>query len=154
MKIIKAEPSAVETVKDITYNTINQVYPKYYPPGAVDFFLAHHSSSRIEEDVRAGKVFLLLDDSGTAVGTVTVNGNDIGRLFVLPEHQGKGYGSALLSFAEESVPEGFDHIVLDSSLPAKSIYLKKDYTPLKYNVLETENGDFLCYDTMIKHRRR
>jgi len=151
MKIIKADNPDLETVKDITYTTINQVYPKYYPKGAVDFFLAHHSSKNIEDDIAAGKVFLLLDDSGTAAGTVTVDGNDIGRFFVLPQHQGKGYGRALLSYAEEIVKKDYSQIVLSSSLPAKAIYMKKGYISADYNIIETENGDFLCFDTMIKN---
>ncbi|NLT08234.1 MAG: GNAT family N-acetyltransferase [Ruminococcus sp.] len=151
MKIIKADNPDLETVKDITYTTINQVYPKYYPKGAVDFFLAHHSSKNIEDDIAAGKVFLLLDDSGTVAGTVTVDGNDIGRFFVLPQHQGKGYGRALLSHAEEIVKKDYSQIVLSSSLPAKAIYMKKGYISADYNIIETENGDFLCFDTMIKN---
>lgn len=151
MKIIKADNPDLETVKDITYTTINQVYPKYYPKGAVDFFLAHHSSKNIEDDIAAGKVFLLLDDSGTVAGTVTVDGNDIGRFFVLPQHQGKGYGRALLSYAEEIVKKDYSQIVLSSSLPAKAIYMKKGYISADYNIIETENGDFLCFDTMIKN---
>ena len=154
MKMIKADNSDLDTVKDITYTTINQVYPRYYPKGAVDFFLAHHSSKNIEDDIAAGKVFILLDDSETAVGTVTVDGNDIGRLFVLPEYQGRGFGSFLLSFAEETVGDEYGDIILDSSLPAKAIYMKKGYISTDYNIIETDSGDFLCFDTMIKKRPR
>ena len=71
-----------------------------------------------------------------------------------PEYQGRGFGGALLSFAEDTVPDEYEDIVLDSSLPAKAVYMKKGYISLDYNVLETENGDYLCFDSMIKKRRR
>jgi len=151
MEIRKAGPDELETIRNITHTTINAIYPKYYPKGAVDFFLAHHSIRNIEDDIAAGKVFLLLDDDGKAAGTITIDGNDIGRFFVLPEYQGKGFGGALMSHAEEMIAKKYRQIVLSSSLPAKAIYMKKGYISADYNIIETENGDFLCFDTMIKN---
>ena len=77
--------------------------------------------------------------------------NEINRLFVLPELQRKGYGKELMNFAEEMISKEHDHIILDASLPAKQIYLKRDYVATKYNIIETENGDYLCFDVMEKH---
>ena len=41
MKIVTAKMDDLQLVRDITRNTINEVYPKYYPAGAVQFFLEH-----------------------------------------------------------------------------------------------------------------
>ena len=150
MKIVTAKEADFDTVKDITQHTIKAVYPHYYPSGAVDFFLAHHSDENIMRDIRNGDVFLLLTDDGQAAGTVTTEKNEINRLFVLPEFQGKGYGGALLLFAEERIAESYDKAVLSVSLPAKAIYLKKGYTFRDYNVIKTANGDHLCFDNMEK----
>lgn len=151
MTIIKADISMFEAVKNITCTTINAVYPHYYPAGAVRFFLEHHSDEHILSDISDGSVYLLLDDDGSPAGTVTVKGNDIGRLFVLPEYQGRGFGGALLRFAEEAVPAEYDEIVLDSSLPAKAIYMKKGYVTTNYSTVEA-CGDYLCFDSMSKKR--
>ena len=91
MDIITAAPSDLETVFDIAQSTIRAIYPHYYPAGAVDFFLAHHSRENISADIEAGRVSLAVSD-GKAVGTVTVIGDSINRLFVLPDEQGKGFG--------------------------------------------------------------
>ena len=48
MSIIRADISDIETVKYITTETINSIYPHYYPEGAVDFFLGHHNDKNIE----------------------------------------------------------------------------------------------------------
>ena len=56
-----------------------------------------------------------------------------------------------MNFAEEMISKEHDHIILDASLPAKQIYLKRGYVTTKYNMIETENGDYLCYDVMEKH---
>ncbi len=147
--IIQAELKDIETVIHITHTTIEAIYPHYYPRGAVDFFLSHHSKSAIEQDIHNGNVFLLTDNNISA-GTVTVNGNDLNRLFVLPHYQGKGYGSELMRFAENSICKNFKEIILAASLPAKAIYLAKGFKPIEYHMIKTDNGDFLCYDVMIK----
>lgn len=148
MDIITAAPSDLETVFDIVQTTIKTVYPHYYPAGAVDFFLAHHSRENISADIEAGRVSLAVSD-GKAVGTVTVAGDSINRLFVLPDEQGNGFGGELLRFAEKKVAESYGTARLDSSLPAKKIYLKKGYMVIDSYVVEAEE-DYLCYDIMIK----
>lgn len=148
-QIINAFVSHFPIVKQITHETISAIYPHYYPMGVVDFFLAHHSDEHIMEDIRAGVVYLLMHDNGP-VGTVTIKGNEINRLFVLPQHQRKGFGRQLLDFAEEMIFMSHSTICLSSSLPAKRTYLNRGYIPLEAHQIVTENGDVLCYDWMQK----
>ena len=150
MKITKSSISDLEAIKSITAKTINCVYPRYYPRDAVDFFLNHHSEKSIITDIESGSVYLCFDLKNNAVGTVTIKANEICRLFVLPEHQGKGYGRALLEFAEKRIAESYDSILIDASLPAKAIYLKRGYSSTEFHSIKTENCDYLCYDVMIK----
>lgn len=149
MEIFQASQSNFEIVKSITQKTIITVYPKYYPAGAVQFFSAHHSDEHIEKDIADGKVYLLKNEEGMA-GTVTVNENAIQRLFVLPECQHRGFGRKLLDFAEKLISDKYDTAIIDASFPAKRIYLKRGYAEKEYNIIETGNGDFLCYDVMSK----
>lgn len=150
MQIIKAQPENFDTIKYITHKTISEIYPHYYAKGAVDFFLAHHSNENIIKDILAGIVYLLLDGE-EAIGTVTMKENEICRLFVLPESQHKGFGRQLLNFAEEMIAEKYTEIYLDSSLPAKDIYLKRGYVAVEFHKIVAENGDVLCYDLMRKN---
>ena len=85
------------------------------------------------------------------VGTVTVKNNEICRLFVYPDFQHKGYGKCLLDFAENEIFKKFDEIVLDASLPAKTIYQHRGYVESEYHQINVNNGDYLCYDVMKKH---
>ena len=151
MKIIIACLDDFNRVREITQTTIKQVYPMYYPAGAVDFFLKHHSDEHIREDISVGKVYIL-KDADAVVGTVTISEDSINRLFVLPEYQHKGYGRALLDFAEKKGLESFDHVQIDASFPAKRIYKLRGYKEIEYNIIETENGDYLCYDVMRLER--
>ncbi len=151
MSIRKAGTADFDIVKKITSETIKAIYPHYYPKGAVEFFLNHHNDKNIISDIECGRVFLCVDTNENAVGTVTLNENEIGRLFVLPEYQGHGYGRELLDFSEKAVSEEYDSIVLHASLPAKNIYLKRGFKIAESHVINAPYGDFLCYDLMIKN---
>lgn len=150
MSIRKAVMSDLGNVKRISAETISVVYPHYYPKGAVEFFLDHHNESGIAEDIKFGRVFLCEDELLHTIGTVTIKGNEICRLFVFPEYQGRGFGRAMMDFAEETILGEYDEVRLDASLPAKAIYLKRSYKTISAEVILTKHGDFLCYDVMIK----
>ena len=150
MRISQAELNEFSFVKEITHTTIKAIYPKYYPGGTVDFFLQHHTDEKIIDDIKAGKVYILQLDNDEYVGTVTVDGNEIKRLFVLPEYQHKGHGRALMDHAEIVIAQDYHEIVLDASLPAKSIYRKRGYVETDYHIIIADNGDYLYYDEMKK----
>lgn len=147
--IRKANNYDIDLVKSIVVKTIQEVYPHYYPKGAVEFFINHHNEVNIVKDIELGNVFILEIDN-KQIGTITVKGNEVNRLFVLPCYQGKGYGKYLLEFAEELMYKNYNEIRLDSSLPAKLIYLKRGYKEIESHNIRTENGDYLCYDVMVK----
>ena len=140
-----------DKITELVRKTIKAVYPKYYPAGAVEFFLAHHKPEKIDSDIEAGKVYVIERD-GVVAGTVTIDGNDIARLFVEPSKQGNGYGGKLLDFAENVIFGYSEKIRLDSSLPAKSIYIKRGYKEKEYCKILTDNGDYLCYDIMEREK--
>lgn len=151
MKIFQATEKELEAVKNIVQTTIRSVYPLYYPAGAVDFFIHHHSDENIERDIVVGDVYIICDGS-EYIGTVTIHGNEIDRLFVLPEFQCRGYGKSLMEFAENIIFQRCHETILAASLPAKQIYKKPGYTETEYHVIKTENGDFLCFDMMKKEK--
>lgn len=138
-------------VKNITHTTIREIYVHYYPKGAVDFFLEHHNDRAIIRDIANKNVYLCYNDENLPVGTVTINGNEINRLFVLPAYQGLGFGSELMKFAEKIISKKYETISLSSSFPAKNIYIKYGYKPTEFHKIQCEGGDFLCYDIMKKH---
>ncbi|MBE6858266.1 MAG: GNAT family N-acetyltransferase [Ruminococcus sp.] len=149
--ITPAKNSDIGTVRNITHNTIREIYVHYYPKGAVEFFLAHHNDAAICRDIAENCVYLCCNSENVPVGTVTLNGNEINRLFVLPQYQGLGFGSELMKFAESYIFQKYDTISLSASLSAKSIYLKYGYTPVEFHTIKCADGDFLCYDIMTKH---
>lgn len=150
MGIRQAVLTDLSTVKHIAESAISEIYPHYYPKGAVEFFLEHHSKEKISDDIKRNRVYLCFDTLQNAVGTVTVKNNEICRLFVLPAYQGRGFGREMLDFAERIIFEQYANALLDASLPAKQIYLKRGYRDIRFNIITAENNDFLCYDVMEK----
>ncbi len=149
MSIIQAVLSDFNTVKKISEITISEIYPHYYPKGAVEFFLSHHSNSNICNDIKLRRVYLYFVTEQNAVGTITIKNNEICRFFVLPLYQKKGYGTEMLDYAEKLISNTFSNIVIAASLPAKNLYLKRGYKSIEYNIISTDD-DFLCYDVMEK----
>ena len=49
-----------EQVAVIVKETIQKVYPHYYPSGAVQFFLDLHSEARIEEVMYSEEIYLVV----------------------------------------------------------------------------------------------
>ena len=76
MQIRKATTQDLECVRELTRETICQIYPKYYPAGAVQFFLNHHCDGKISADIRQGCVYLAEDPADGIVGTVTVKADE------------------------------------------------------------------------------
>ncbi len=147
--IRKADVKEYDVITALVRKTIEAVYPKYYPAGAVRFFLEHHKPEKILADINAGNVYVLESD-GVLAGTVTIDENEIARLFVKPSGQGSGLGRQLMDFAENMIFGYSETIRLASSLPAKSMYIKRGYREKEYRKILTDNGDFLCYDVMEK----
>ncbi len=88
------------------------------------------------------------------MGTGSVRGNEICRLFILPEYQAKGYGSRLMDLLEDRVLQKYQAVHIDASFPAESMYLKRGYRIKTYEIIEAEGGDYLCYHTMEKEADR
>ena len=147
MKLRRAECPA--KTAEIVEKTIKAVYPHYYPPGAVQFFLELHREERIRKAMANEEIYLALIQ-GEIVGTGSIRENDICRLFILPQYQARGYGSRLMDLLEERVLQKYESVHIDASFPAEGMYLKRGYKILTYEKIETEGGDFLCYHTMEK----
>ena len=145
-----AEIRDLGTVLQITHDTITKIYSHYYAKGVVSFFLGHHSKENVLLDIENGVVWLLEED-GYIAGTVTIKGNAVTRLFVLPQYQSRGYGSQLMDFAEAKISEKFGCVHIDSSLAAKEMYLKRGYKEKKTCRIQADNGDILIYDEMEKN---
>jgi GNAT superfamily N-acetyltransferase len=149
MNIRSAGRDDFKIIQNIVHITVKSIYPKYYPSEVVDFFLEHHNTENIMKDIINSSVYILLEDN-KAVGTGTKDGRYIGRVYVLPEYQGKGYGAALMNYLENEILKEASSSYLEASLPSYSFYLKYGYKPTEYHQYEVKNNKVLCYYVMEK----
>lgn len=140
----------VALVSTIVRDTIEAIYPHYYPTGAVHFFLNLHNEIQIKEAASKEEIYLAMVQ-GVVVGTGSIRGNEVCRLFILPEYQSKGYGNELMNLLEQKIFENHTSVHIDASFPAENLYLKRGYQFVSYEKIKTDNGDFLCYHRMEKN---
>ena len=144
-----AKPEELQAVYDVVQHTIKTIYPKYYPMEVVDFFCEHHSKDAIAKDIEKGYVSVLKID-GDIVATGCFVDNHITRVYVLPEHQKKGYGTHIMKNIEVSISEKYGKAYLDASLPAAALYEKLGFATVKHERYPVENEVILAYEVMEK----
>lgn len=157
MEYRKAWLDDLGSVFSIAQAVIRDIYPYFYPAAAVQWFAAQHDCERILADISAGRV-RLLEVHGNAVGTVTIDGNRLLRLFVAPDQQRKGYGARLLRFAEKEVAQAHEKAILDSSLPAGRFLQGHGYRTRSHELYDIEDGHgmltaILAWEAMEKPLR-
>lgn len=95
-------------------------------------FVAAHTTARQREYLRkklqgGSCLFLLMDD--VSVGLVTVTGNLIEDLYVLPDRQGQGYGTLLLQHAIRECSGTPTLWVLETNCRAAQFYKHRGFRP-------------------------
>ena len=139
-----------ENFFSVVHQTIEEIYPKYYPKSAVDFFHEHHSKENMQR-LLPDECVLLLMENNKIIGTAACFENEIKRFFILPKHQGKGYGTLLLKELEKRVDKSkYDMLILDSSLSAVKFYQGNKYVCKDYKVIRLPDENYLFYLEMTK----
>jgi GNAT superfamily N-acetyltransferase len=143
-------PSDLTALKSLVQTTIDACYPKVYPKEAVQYFKDRHCDEKILKDAKEGYTILLLKDT-RIVGTGTIVGQDVKRVFVDPAFQRRGFGRLIMRKLEErAVSTGIDVVKLDSSLPSKAFYDGLGYVTLESAFREVGNNERLDFYKMEK----
>ena len=133
----------------VVHDTIKYVYPKYYRNEVVDGFLHFHNIDSIKEDIKNENVYVLLR-YGNIIGTGTKKENHITRVYVLPEFQGKGYGTYIMKELENEIAKKYNYVSIDASLPACKLYYKLGYKTITHGIWECSEKVTQVYEIMEK----
>lgn len=148
--IRKFKSSDLDTVRDLVHNTIDVCYPDIYCAEAIKYFKAHHSSENILKAAKEGWA-IVLERKEKIVGTGTIVGDHIMRVFVEPEFQGQGLGRLIMQKLEtKALSAGIGVVRLDSTLSAKKFYDLLGYETVEKTFVDVENGKRLDYYKMKK----
>lgn len=149
MEYIMAKEEDLGFVYQMVQNTVKTIYPKYYPKEVVDFFCELHGRENIAKEIAKGNVGILTDND-QMTGTGSCDGNHITRVYVLPQFQGKGYGSFIMQCLEDKISARYDRALLDASLPACRFYECRGYRTIRHEKWTVENDVVLVYEVMEK----
>jgi len=140
----------LEALHALVARTIETSYAGVYGRSAIDHFHSHHSAEQIGKDAEAGFT-LVAERAGRLVGTGTVVEEHIGRMYVDPEHQGRGLGRRILAALEQRARDaGRESVYLGASLPARTFYERLGYTLVREDAHEFADGTRLVWFRMIK----
>lgn len=138
----------VMSLKSMIHRTIAFCCPGHYCTEAVQFFMNYHDEPAIRRDAWAGCT-VVLEEAGRPIGTGTLVGDEIKRVFVHPMAQGRGAGRRIVEYLEETARLlGITTVRLDASLPAKPFYDSLGYVVRENAFRPLDNGRRLDYFKM------
>lgn len=148
--VIQAKMDMLSDIYELIHMTIKDIYTRYYSDEAVEFFLELHSKENIARDISTGKVYTVSLERDV-VGTGTLDGDHIKRVFVLPRFQGQGIGTLIMDFLEAEILKSHGAAWLESSLPAGRFYHDRGYISKGYEEYTLENDKVLAYPVMCRN---
>ncbi|MCK4486491.1 MAG: GNAT family N-acetyltransferase [Desulfobacterales bacterium] len=153
VSIRKFTEADLDAVRDLVYGTIDACYVDVYPEEALHFFKDFHAPEKILRDANKGFT-LVLEQRDRIIGTGTIIDDHVYRVFVTPGLHKRGYGKLIMSKLEEKAcSDGFNAVMLDSSLVSKRFYDDLEYETVREAFIEVSNGKRLDYYEMKKSLR-
>ncbi|MFH0847648.1 MAG: GNAT family N-acetyltransferase [Chloroflexota bacterium] len=153
IQIIQMTEADLQSVYELVQNTIQVSYYKVYPVEAIEFFKNHHRKENILNDSIAGYT-AIAESNGQILGTGTLLGTNVRRVFVNPTHQHKGIGKLIVYELERKAElEGLFTLDLSSSLVSRQFWESVGFVLSKEDFLPVRNGKKLLFYEMVKTMR-
>jgi GNAT superfamily N-acetyltransferase len=134
-------------------NTIDVSYKKVYPVEAIEFFRNHHCAENIVNDAANGYT-IVAERNNEILGTGTLSGAYVRRVFVDPLYQRRGIGKQITRELERKASsEKIVMLDLSSSLVSRLFWESMGFLVQKEDYLPLHNGQKLHYYKMSKTLR-
>ncbi len=154
ISIREFKPSDLGVVKNLINSTVETCYPDAYVKESIQFFKDWHCDENILKHSKEGYT-IVLEKNSDIVGTGTIVGDEIMRVFVGPAFQTRGFGKLIIRKLEEkAVSLGIDVVKLDATIPSKKFYDSLGYVTLEETYLDVANNKRLDFYKMKKSLTR
>jgi citrate lyase synthetase len=150
VKIIKFDEQELQSVYRLIQNTIDISYSKVYPQEVIRFFKEWHSKEHILDDAIAGyTVVAKLDNE--IIGTGTLFGTNIRRVFIHPLHQYTGTGKLIVRDLERrALIEKLTTVDLEASLVSRRFWESLGFVVQREDFIPVKNNKKLYFYRMTK----
>lgn len=134
--IRKHRESDLEDILNIWYQASTLAHP----------FLDDAFVEKVKKDMREiyipGSETWVYEDKGKVIGFIAMLGNEIGGLFVLPDHQSKGVGTQLVNFINGLIEE-LEVEVFTKNKIGRAFYDKYGFKVIKEDLHEESGQEIL-----------
>jgi len=142
--------SDLPAVAALIGRTIDTAYPPHYGPGCIAHFREHHSEANILEDAAEG-CCVVAEEDGAIVGTGTLTGAHVRRVFVEPSGQRRGIGRAIMRELEaRAAASGAALVELASVLGSRAFYEALGYVVRELKSYVLPDGEEMRFYIMTK----
>ena len=140
----------LESVKELINRTIDVCYNGFYLKEVMNYFDMYNWDGNILKVARDGYV-VVVETQGKIVGTGSVIGNVILRVFVDPGLQKQGLGRMIMNELERrAAANGVKILQLRALANARKFYESLGYSTVDRGLVEVDNGRCLQYYQMEK----
>jgi len=127
MNFRRANDFDAEEIVILRKNTFEKINGKNLAREVLDVLNKKNGVSTILDKMKKREMFCLIENENI-VGTVDLNGDEIGGVFVRYDLVGKGIGTKLMDFIEKySKNKGLQKVFLRSTKYVKEFYIKRGY---------------------------
>jgi ribosomal protein S18 acetylase RimI-like enzyme len=126
LEIRPADLDDVAAMASVLVRSRRAAVPAMPPPAGPEESAPAHVRLRMD----AGDAWAATVD-GHVVGFALTQGSWLDMLYVLPEHAGRGVGSALVDVVKHHRPDGFALWVFESNEPARRFYRRHGFVELE-----------------------
>ena len=138
------------SVYRLVQNTIDISYHEAYPIEAIEFFKDHHSKENILNEAATGYT-VVAEYNGEILGTGTLLGTNVHRVFVSPAHQHRGIGQLIAQELERKASlDKLAALDLASSLVSRQFWESSGFVMQKVDYVLVRNGQKLLFYRMSK----
>ena len=140
----------LESVKELINRTIDVCYNGFYFKEVMDYFDIYNWDGNILKVARDGYI-VVVEMQGKIVGTGSVIGDVILRVFVDPAYQKQGLGRMIMNNLEtHAAANGVKTLQLRALANARKFYESLGYLTVAKGFVKVDNGRCLEYYKMEK----
>ena len=150
IRLRQMKETELQAVYKLVQNTIQISYAGVYPPEAIEFFKNYHSTENILKDLATGYI-VVAEADGRILGTGTLLGTDVRRVFIDPEYQRHGIGKIIAKKLERKAKSlELEKLQLSASLRSRRFWETMGFVSAGEFALPVANDKKLIFYEMSK----